>query len=275
MRDIAKLWMTAPALAFAGLVFVLPVGYMLAGSVFNAASPLQLYKDILGSYSSQIILWNTLRISALVTVLTLCIGYPCALAIAVLSGRFSRIVLTTLLVSVWVSVLVRNYAWMVMLGREGIVSKALLWMGVIDAPRSFLYNDFSVVIAMVHVQLPFMVIPILASIWAIDAALIRAAETLGARPTRVLSRVIMPLSLPGVATGVVLVFVLSLGYYVTPALLGGRGQMMFTMLIASQINDQLNWPAAAAYAAVLLAITIVTLAVYSRKFGMHRLWGAQ
>jgi len=265
--------MAAPAVIFLAGLFVLPVGQFLLGSLFDPAFTLKHYERLAESRAFLVVIENTVRISATVTLASLLLGYPVAFRITTFNPRLAALTLLALVLSVWISLLVRNYAWMVLLGREGLLSAGLLRFGLIDQKQSFLYNEFAVILAMTHVLLPFMVIPIVAAMRSIDPSLIRAAEGMGARPLAVLRRVVFPLSLPGAATGCVLVFILALGFFVTPAIIGGRGQIMVAMLIEGEVNEQLNWGYAAAYATTLLVLTLAIFAVFHRRFGMQRLWG--
>ena len=218
-------------------------------------------------------LWNTFRIAATVTAVCVVVGYLVAIRIATLKNSYAATVIALIVLTVWISLLVRNYAWMVVLGRQGLLSRLLQALGWIDAPTSFLYNEFAVVVAMTHILVPYMIIPTVASLRTIDKSHVRAAMSLGARPLNVFRRIILPLSLPGVATGAVIVFVMALGFYVTPALTGGRGQMMVAMLIEGSISNELNWGYAAAQALVLLVLTLLILHFYNRRYGVSRLWG--
>jgi putative spermidine/putrescine transport system permease protein len=265
--------MAIPAVIFVGILFVLPIGQFLLGSILDPGFTLKHYRQLADSRAFFVVMQNTLRISVTVTIACLLLGYPVAFRITTLKPRLAAFVLLAIVVSVWISLLVRNYAWMVLLGRQGLLSVALLRLGLIEQNQSYLYNEFAVVLAMTHVLLPFMILPIAAAMRAIDPSLVRAAESMGTRPFDVLRRVILPLSLPGTATGCVLVFVLALGFFVTPAVMGGRGQIMIAMLIEGEVNEQLNWGYAAAHATTLLAATLVIFAAYNRKYGLQRLWG--
>lgn len=274
MRTIVKPWFAIPALLFLIALFVLPIGSFLGRALFDPEPTLRHLERLWESRAFAVVTWNTFRLAGLVTLACILLGYPLALRIATLRPRLAAALLLVLVLSVWISLLVRNYAWMVLLGRDGLVSRALLALGVTDEPTSLLYNEASVVIAMTHVLLPYMVVPLVAALRGLDPSQLRAAMILGARPLTVLGRVVWPCGLPGLAAGTVIVFVMALGFYVTPALLGGRGQITLAMLMDTQINDELNWGYAAAHALVLLLATLLVLAVYNRRFGLTRLWGS-
>jgi ABC-type spermidine/putrescine transport system permease subunit I len=182
-------------------------------------------------------------------------------------GRAATIALIVVLLPFWTSILVRSYAWMVLLGRRGLVNEALIAGGIINHPLRILNTPIAVTIAMIHILLPYMILPIANALRQIDPSLARAASGLGASPFRTFREVILPLSMPGVAAGVLLVFVLSLGFYITPALVGGPRDMTISMLIAQQV-DQLNWPYAACLAATLLVTTLAIMAIFQRLFGV-------
>lgn len=273
MRGVASPWMAVPAVVFIAILFVIPIGQFLLGGVLDPNFTLKHYRQLAESRAFFVVMQNTLRISVTVTIACLLLGYPVAFRITTLKPRLAAIVLLLIVVSVWISLLVRNYAWMVLLGRQGLLSVVLLRLGLIEQNQSYLYNEFAVILAMTHVLLPFMIIPIAAAMRAIDPSLVRAAEGMGTRPFGILRRVVVPLSMPGTATGCVLVFVLALGFFVTPAVIGGRGQIMIAMLIEGEVNEQLNWGYAAAHAMTLLMVTMAIFAVYNRKYGLQRLWG--
>jgi ABC-type spermidine/putrescine transport system permease subunit I len=180
----------------------------------------------------------------------------------------AAVVLTIVLLPFWTSVLVRSYAWMVLLGRKGLVNEMLLATGWLDVPLKLLNTSLAVHIAMIHILLPYMILPIGSALRQIDEALPRAASGLGATPSSVFLRIVLPLSMPGVAAGVLLVFVLSLGFYITPALVGGPRDFMLSMLIAQQV-DLLNWPYAACLSATLLAATLLIIGAFQCLPGMR------
>jgi len=177
------------------------------------------------------------------------------------------------LIPFWTSILVRTYAWMVLLQRQGVFNRWLLELGLIDEPLRMMYNRIGVLVGMTHVLLPFMVLPTYAVMRGIDRNLLRAAANLGASPLQSFLRVFLPLSLPGVAAGSLLVFILALGFFITPALMGGRTDMMIAQLIETQIRTQLNFAFAAALATVLLVVTLIIFAIYNRLLGLDKMFG--
>ena len=189
----------------------------------------------------------------------LLLGYPVALAL-VRAPRWAPIILILILLPFWTSVLVRSYAWMVLMGRHGLINEALIAAGLIDRPLRILNTPLATQIAMTHILLPYMILPIANALRQIDPSLLRAASGLGAPPWRTFLQVTLPLSMPGVAAGVLLVFVLALGFYITPAMVGGPREITLSMLIAQQV-DQLNW----AYAATLSAVLLATALAHHRR----------
>lgn len=214
----------------------------------------------------------TLQIALGVTATTLLLGYLVAYALASLPQTGANLLMILVLVPFWTSILVRSYAWMVLLGREGLVNQALVGLGFAAEPVQLLNTRFAVYVGMVHVLLPFMILPLYAVMRGIDRSLLRAAENLGARPSQVFRSVFLPLSLPGVAAGCLLVFILALGFYITPALLGGQRDVMISMLIQQQVA-QLKWGVASALALVLLVLSLGIYVAFTRLLGVQKLFG--
>ena len=263
---MAPLLLVAPLLVFMLLFYVLPVLAMLLRSVAEPSWTLANYRALAGDAVFRNVFWTTLRTAIAVTSGCLLLGYPVALSL-VRPGRAAGVALIIVLLPFWTSILVRSYAWMVLLGRRGLLNEALIGGGIIDHPLRILNTSIAVHIAMIHILLPYMILPIANALRQIDPTLGRAALGLGATPLRVFREVTLPLSMPGVAAGVLLVFVLSLGFYITPALVGGPRDMTVSMLIAQQV-DQLNWPYAACLSTALLAATLAIMAVFQLLFGV-------
>jgi len=267
-RGLVPILLTAPLLLYMLVFYALPVVAMLLRSV---DSPHWSFDNLRQLAQDQVffqVFWITVRTALIVTVGTLLLGYPVALALVHLRRGPAALVLVVVLLPFWTSVLVRSYAWMVLLGRHGLINEALAAAGLIEAPLKLLNTSFAVYIAMIHILLPYMILPIASALRQIDPALPRAAGGLGATPWRVFRQVVLPLSMPGVAAGVLLVFVLSLGFYITPMLVGGPRDMLLSMLIAQQV-DLINWPYAACLSATLLAATLAMLAVFQRLPGVR------
>ena len=214
------------------------------------------------------ILWRTVFISVNVTILCLLLGYPIAYLLAVLPTRQSNLLILLLLLPFWTSLLVRTTAWLVLLQNEGLVNDLAIVLGVWDEPVQLVRNRLGVYIAMVHILLPFMVLPMFSVMKGIDPYHMRAAASLGANPLRAFLRVYLPQTVPGVGAGVLLVFILSLGYYITPALVGGPKDQMLSYFIAFHANNTVNWGLAAALSLVLMCCVVVFFAMYQRLVGV-------
>ncbi|MFZ6761788.1 MULTISPECIES: ABC transporter permease [Acetobacterales] len=248
-------------------------------SDFNLLAVLDLKRDAAGHIAAappdqaifRGILWRTLWIGALATLLCLAIGYPLAWLIATAPPRLVPWLLAGVLLPFWTSLIVRTAAWMVLLQREGVLNAALQALRLTSEPLPLLFNRGSVLLAMVHILLPFMVLPIYASLKALDWRLPRAARSLGASPLRAFLRVSLPLSLPGVGAGCLLVFIQALGFYVTPALLGGANDQMLPYFVAFYASRTVNWGMAAALSCLILLAVAVILAVYGKLIGFSRM----
>ena len=210
------------------------------------------------------ILLRTFNISAVVTVLCLLLAYPLAYWLSTLDARRANLLMILVLVPFWTSILVRVAAWIVLLQREGLVNSALVGMGLIEEPLALLFNRTGVVIAMVHILLPFMILPLYSVMKSVPPTYLRAAISLGSSPLAAFFRVYVPQTWSGVGAGALLVFILSIGYYVTPALLGGADDQMLSYYIAQYTNVEINWGMACALGAVLLAATLILYGVYRR-----------
>ena len=262
------LLLVAPLVAFMLVFYAAPLVSMLSRAFMEPTWTLENYRRLLGDEVFAQVFWTTLRTAVVVTVFTLLLGYPVALAL-VRSGRTTAaVILVLVLLPFWTSVLVRSYAWMVLLGRKGLINEALLASGLIGTPLKLLNTPFAVHVAMIHILLPYMILPIASVLRQIDPSLSRAAAGLGASPLVVFARVVLPLSVPGIAAGVLLVFVQSLGFYITPALVGGPRDLMLSMLIAQQV-DLLNWPYAACLSTALLIATLAIILAFQRLPGVR------
>ncbi len=213
---------------------------------------------------NRVILLRTFWIAALVTFACACIGFPYAIIAASLTGWKRDLMLGAVLLPLWTSLLVRTAAWFILLQEKGLINDALQMLGIIDSPLPLIFNRTGVIIAMTHVLLPFMVLPIYSVLITIPKNLMPAAASLGANPLRAFLRVLLPLSLRGVASGALLVFISAIGYYITPALIGGPGDQMISSIIAFYAIGSANWGMAGALGIVLLVATLVLYSVYAR-----------
>jgi len=269
----STLLLLAPLLILLLLAFYLPLAQFLSRSFMEPTLTLDNYARIADRPIYATILLRTFRTGLIVAVGTLVLGFPIAYLMSTLRGWRLVVVAAIVVLPLLVSVLVRTYAWQVLLGRNGVVNQTLEGLGIIDAPVKLLNTEFAVWLAMTHILLPFMVLPIYSSLRGIPRDLSQSAQSLGASWPNVLRHIILPLSLPGVAAGMVLVFVISLGYFITPMLLGGPTTMMIASLIGQQATKLLDWPMASAIAAVLLFVTVAIMALFQRVLRLDRVMG--
>jgi putative spermidine/putrescine transport system permease protein len=256
-----RVFLVLPALAVSLGLFIYPVGALLLRSLFEPVPGIQNYRAVVTQPVYAATLWNTVVISASVTAICIVIGYPFAYAIASAGPRARRWLIFAVLVPFWSSVLVRSFAWLVLLQRNGLVNQTLIALGLTDRPLLLTHNRTGVLIGMSHVLLPFMVLPLYAVMARIDSSYMKAAASLGAPPVRSFIRIYLPLTRAGLLNGATLVFVLGLGYFVVPALLGGAGETMIAQLIQSQVSDFGNWGLAGALSVVLLAAVAAAFAL--------------
>jgi putative spermidine/putrescine transport system permease protein len=241
-----------PALALVTLGFALPLAQTLLRSLFDPGFTTENFAQLLGATSYARVLLNSFSIAAICTLLALLIGFPFALALARTTGWAHSLLMASLLLPLWTSDLVRAFSWLVLLGRRGPVNTALIAAGLTDRPLPLLFNLFGVIVGSVHIMLPFMILPIYNALRSIDPRLYQAALGLGARPLTAVLRIYVPLGMPGIAAGSLLVFVLATGLYITPATLGSPEQTMIAQLIESAGRVSLDWGLASALAVMLL-----------------------
>jgi len=258
-------WLALPLALLVLVVFDLPQVLTLAWSFRDAktdAVTLQHYGDFFTNDIYARVIWRTFVIAGVVTLSTALLGYPLAYWISRLRARARMIALALVVLPFWVSILVRTYAWIVILGNGGIVNRWLQASGVTETPISFLYNSFGVTLGMINVLLPFLVLPLYAAMVRVDDRLVTMAETLGASRTVAFWRVFFPLTLPALAASMILVFILSIGFYITPAILGGGKVPMIANMMDLLINRFPRWELAATISVVLLLLTLVLFWAY-------------
>ncbi|SEN26140.1 putative spermidine/putrescine transport system permease protein [Gemmobacter aquatilis] len=255
-----------PAVLLLFAFFVVPVAALLTRSVTEPELGLQNYAVLVGSSTYARIFFNTFFVSGVVTLITVLIAFPVAWALAIMPSRWASIIFAIILLSMWTNLLARTYAWMVLLQQTGLINRSLMALGLIDAPLQLTNNLVGVTIGMVYIMLPFMILPLMGVIKKIDPAILQAAALCGATKAQALRRVLIPLAGPGIASGALMVFVMSLGYYVTPSLLGGTANMMLAELIAQQVQSLVNWGMGGAAAFLLLVVTLGLYAVQLRFF---------
>lgn len=253
-----------PCILFLLVFFVLPVTAFLLRGLFDPTFTLAHYQKVFSQGIYLTILWRTIVISFLTAACCLLLGYPVAYLMAHASERMRAVIMALVLIPFWTSILVRVFAWIAILGRNGIINSTLMSAGIVEDPLPLLYNMFAVLLGMTHVMLPYMILPCYAVMQNIPRDLTQAAENLGATPWRAFLRIYLPLSLPGVAAGCLLVFIVSGGFFITPALMGGPKGMILSQLIEQEVSDATNWAFASALSGVLLAVTLVLYVAYDR-----------
>ncbi len=227
------------------------------------------FREPLYSY----ILLRTIRIAMYVTIICFFIGYPVAYFLAELkSQRTCNLLMICILLPFFTSILVRSYAWIILFQTKGIINSSLISMGLINEPLTLLHNEFAVLVGMIHIMLPFMILPIFSVLKNLDRNLLRAARNLGANAIKSFALITFPLSLPGVGAGVMFTFILSLGFFITPALLGGPKTLMISTLIEQQINRLIEWEFAGAISVILLLTTIILVIVFDKIVGLDKLY---
>jgi len=266
------LYLLLPAVLVLLVLFVVPLLGILNRSVFKAGYTLQFYRQALGTPIYLTVIGLTFRTAAVVTLICLALGYPLAYVLVNVRPRAARLLMIVVVLPFFTSIIVRTYAWMVLLGRNGVVNQYLVALGFTDTPLPFLYNQTGVLIGMSYVLLPFLILTAYSVMRGIDPGLIRAAHSLGASRFQAFRRIFLPLSLPGIAGGTLLVFILSLGFFITPALMGGPSDIMIAMLIEREVEFTLNWSFASALAVILLLVTLVGFALYNRIVRLERVF---
>ena len=260
-----------PSVFFLAVVFIFPISLFLSKSVFDPAPTLEHLVHLFDNPVFFKVLWITFKISFTVTFTALLIGYPIAYLLTVVSERARNLLMILVLIPFWTSLLVRTYAWMVLLGRKGIINQILIQLELIDQPAKMLYTTFAVNVGMVQMMTPFMVLALFSVMKGIERGLLQAAGSLGASKFQAFIRIYLPLSMPGIGAGCLLVFIYSLGFFITPALLGGRKDVMLSMLIEEQVSSLLNWGFGAMLALLLLAATAVFFFIYTRFFKLEQI----
>ena len=264
-----------PGLALIGTVALAPIAWLFWMSFQGKGGfTLEHYERLLDE-NYVLTLKTTFELSFLVTAISIALGYPLAYLITQVRPRLAALLMLLVLFPIWTSLLVRCYAWLVLLQRRGVVNSWLQDLGIIDAPLRLMHNFTGTTIGMLHIMLPFMVLPLYASMRSIDRDYMRAAANLGASPVCAFWQIFVPLSLPGLFAGIIIVFVLCLGFYVTPALLGGGRVYMWSMQIERNVTYHADWGAASALGVVLLVITLGILWGVGRIIGFERIVGAK
>jgi putative spermidine/putrescine transport system permease protein len=244
------------------LAFLIPMLLMLGWGFASPQGPFAPWLELIEKTVYVRVLGNTFRIALIATLACALLGYPLAYWLRQLKGTARIVGLALVVLPFWVSILVRTYSWIVVLGNNGVVNRVLLDLGLVSEPLPLLYNELGVIIGTTNVLLPFLVLPLFAIMLRVDNRVLQAAAGLGAPPRTVFWRIFFPMTLPGLAAGSILVFILTLGFFITPAILGGGRVPMIANMTDILINRMPKWELAAALSTLLLLVTFVCYAVY-------------
>jgi len=276
MNDRRSAWLLiAPALLLVGVIYFLPLARVLAISVMEPEPGLGNYALLFTSAPIQRVLGTTLRICLFTTSITLVLAYVVAYVLTHAKPTAQRLMMLGVLLPLWMSVLVRAFAWVTLLRRQGLVNNALIGMGAIDESLALMWNEIGVTIGMVHYMLPLGILPLWAAMRDIDGRVLAASRGLGASATQTFLRVFFPLSLPGVIGSGLLVFIFSLGFFVTPAILGGGKTIMIAEYINLQVHESLRWGVGTMLATTLVATILGLMLALSRIVDLRTLFGAK
>jgi ABC-type spermidine/putrescine transport system permease subunit I len=271
----ALLGLTAPAVLAVAIIMVMPVTWLFYLSFLadDGSFSFEHYTRMVESKSYARIFMTTFKVSIYTTAICILIGYPLAYFLSQLPSRMANLCMLTVLLPFWTSLLVRTYAWLVLLQRKGIINSWGIDLGLWDEPLKLVNNLNGTLIGMVHIMVPFLILPVYGSMKAISQDYMKASSNLGATPSQTFWQVFFPLSLPGLFAGTLIVFVLCLGFFVTPAVLGGGKVIMVSMAITTNIELFFNWGAASALGVVLLVITMSILYVSSKLLNLNQILG--
>ena len=274
-KTTKDLVLIAPLAAFFLVFFLVPFFYIFYHSLWDPSFTLEHYIHIVREPLYLKVIFNTIKLAFVATMVCLILGYPFAFLLATTSEKTSNRLLAIVLIPFWISLLVRTYSWIVILGRKGLINSILLKIGFIDQPLTLLYTMKGVIIGMTHILLPYMIISLFSVMRGIDLELLKAARNLGANSFNAFIRIFFPLSLPGVTGGSLMVFVMGLGFFVTPALLGGPKDVVISVLIENQVTFILNWGFAFAIAIALCVIALIMVYFYNRYMGILKVVGGE
>jgi ABC-type spermidine/putrescine transport system permease subunit I len=267
------LGLSLPSLLLVTALLLIPVGWLFGLSFFKrGVFTFDHYLRMVEHSSYIAIFQTTFSLSILVTLICVLLGYPVAYLLAQLPRRWATLGMALVILPFWTSLLVRTYAWLVLLQRTGVINTTLMSAGIIDEPLQLVHNYTGTVIGMTHIMLPFLILPLYASIKAIDMDYVRAASNLGASPTQAFLKIFLPLSLPGLIAGSLLVFIICLGFYVTPQILGGGRVTTVSMKIQQNIGMYFDWGAGSALGVALLVFVGLIFLVAHRLAGLERMF---
>jgi putative spermidine/putrescine transport system permease protein len=266
-------WLVAPFLLIVLCLYLGPIANILWLSVTDPTPGLGNYAKLIESDTLGRIIWTTVRICIVTTIIAVLLGYSIAYAMVHAYRKEKNLMLTFLLVSFWISILVRTFSWLMLLGNRGLVNESLAALGLISEPIAFMRNEVGVLIGMIHYMIPYAVLPLLVNMQTLDQRVMAASRNLGATATQTFFRVYLPMTTPGIVASALLVFILSLGFYVTPAVLGGGKVLMVAEYISVQLLVTLKWGVAAMLAAIMLFGVLVMLWVMSKFMKLSAVFG--
>lgn len=273
-RYVNPYWvLVLPFMAAVVVLYLGPIANILWLSFTDPQPGLGNYGKLFSSDSLIRIIWTTFRICVITTVISVVLGYVVAYAVVHALANEQRWMLTFVLISFWISVLVRTFSWLMLLGHNGLVNNTMLSIGLIGEPLAFMRNELGVLIGMVQYMIPYAVLPLLANMQGLDPRVMNASRSLGASNTQTFWRIYLPLTKPGIVAASLLVFIISLGFYVTPAILGGGKVLMIAEYISVQILVTLRWGTAAMLAALMLVGVLVMLVVMNRFMKLSTIFG--
>lgn len=264
-----------PLIIFFLIFFLIPFLYIFYRSFFDPNFTLEHYLHFIREPLYIRVIINTMKLALTATVGCLLLGYPFAYLLATSSEKVSNKLLPIVLIPFWISLLVRTYSWIIILGRKGLMNTFLINIGAITEPFSLLYSMKGVIIGMTHILLPYMILSMFSVMKGIDPGLVKASRNLGATPFQAFVRIFFPLSLPGVAGGSLMVFVMGLGFFVTPAILGGPKDVVISVLIENQVSYILNWGLAFSVAVILSLISFFIVYFYNKHLGILKVLGGE
>ncbi len=275
MERLKLFGLSLPAVLLILVILLIPVGWLFYVSFIGADGQFSMenYERMIERKSYGRIFRTTFKVSLLTTGLCILIGYPLAYFMSQLPNKIANLCLITVLLPFWTSLLVRTYAWLVLLQKRGLINDWGISLGLWDEPLKMVHNMSGTLIGMVHIMLPFLILPVYGAMKSMDRDFLKAASNLGASPVKAFWTVFFPLSSPGLFAGSLIVFVLCLGFYVTPAVLGGGKVIMVSMKIASNIELFVNWGAASAMGVILLLLTVAVLWFASRFLKLEQMVG--
>jgi len=270
---LTTLALLAPAILLLAAVLIWPVLELASRSFRDPSGPFTYYVRIIAVSTYLQVLSRTVLFAIGTAAICLTLGYPVAFKLAIARPLTKAIILACVLLPFWTNLLVRSYGWILILNPRGIINTGLMELGAISSPLELVYNATGVLIGMSHIMLPFAILPLYAVMTRLDPQLANAARTLGAGPLHTFLKVYFPMTLPGVMAAVLLVFTISLGFFVVPAILGGASGLLLAQLIEFNINTSLNWGMAATLSTVLLAATLLLYSLADRWLNLGSIWG--